>query len=226
MPRRRKYRKRRNYKKSRGFLKTSGGGLTPSFPLSKTYKFRTQYITPDLVLDSGLGGAPDTHVYSLNGLYDPDVTGVGHQPLGFDQIMPMYDHYTVIGARVRVTASNSDPTYAQRVILSIRDTATVSTALTNILENGMNRWLTLPQRDAGGSTRTLSINCSPSKFFGRKVLQDDKYQGTIITNPADQVYLHLTISPASSGADAAPVHCTVQIQYIAILTEPKMLQLS
>ena len=33
---------------------------------------------------------------------DPNHTGVGHQPLYFDQLMTIYNHYIVIGAKITV----------------------------------------------------------------------------------------------------------------------------
>lgn len=43
-----------------------------------------------------------TYNFILNGLFDPNSTGIGHQPRGFDQWMQIYNKYTVIGARVKV----------------------------------------------------------------------------------------------------------------------------
>lgn len=47
-------------------------------------------------------------VYRLNSLFDPDETGVGHQPYGYDQITPLYRNYKVNAVRVKFTLT--DPT--------------------------------------------------------------------------------------------------------------------
>ena len=49
-------------------------------------------------------------VFSGNGLYDPDVSGVGHQPLGFDQWMTLYNRYRVYASRIVVNVVNLQPT--------------------------------------------------------------------------------------------------------------------
>lgn len=42
------------------------------------------------------------YVFSLNSIYDPDVTGTGHQPRGADQWGVLYREYMVRGARYNV----------------------------------------------------------------------------------------------------------------------------
>lgn len=36
------------------------------------------------------------HLFRANGIFDPDVTGTGHQPLYRDQVADLYTNYTVI----------------------------------------------------------------------------------------------------------------------------------
>ncbi len=228
MPYRKKtYRRRRprRAKKKPGFLKTKGSGLTKSFPLGKSFKWHTRYADTNFVLAPTVSQQAVTHVFSMNGMYDPDVTGVGHQPLGFDQLVgTMYDHYTVVGARAKVVASNLSES-PQNFLLQLKDTTTTSTNMSEIIENGTSVYGTLGAQDTGTSVRTFSINCSLSKFFGRKVLQDDKYEGNAGNNPADQVYLHVITQP-QIAAVLGVVNFSITIEYITILTEPRQLSTS
>lgn len=219
------YKKKRRYRK-KPYRKSSHAsyqrGPQKSLPLGKSFKFQTRYVDSKVALDPGPSGQ-QTYVFSLNGLYDPDITGTGHQPIGFDQIMPLYDHYHVIGAKYKVTFANTDTTKQALVACQIKDTNTTSQNFDEIVENGRTKYATLGVEASGQSTRTISGGVNLSKFFGRKVLQGSKYGGTIAGNPADGCFLHLHVGPSAHLEDNFPVLMCVQIDYIAILTEPKQL---
>lgn len=206
--------------KYRSMVKTTGPGLERALPLGKTFKLSTRYVATNIVIDPGASGIASTHVFSMNGMYDPDITGVGHQPLGFDQTVGvMYNHYTVIASRARVSVFNRDTLYPINCILQLKDTATTSTDVDDIIENGLCRWDTIPPAGTGGAQKNLVINCSPTKFFGRKVLQDDIFRGSSSSNPSEQVYLHVVAAP-TVATDTSDLRCTIEIEYTAILTEP------
>lgn len=44
--------------------------------------------------------------WNLNSIYDPNRTGTGHQPLGYDQWATFYNRYRVYGVTVRFSATN------------------------------------------------------------------------------------------------------------------------
>jgi len=48
------------------------------------------------------------YVYCLNSLFDPDVTGGGHQPRGFDQWSALFGQYMVHGCKYEVRFYTSD----------------------------------------------------------------------------------------------------------------------
>lgn len=222
----RKYKKRpyrkRTYRKKR--YKKKNATVSATYPLSNKFTFRTRYVELDQVLDPGIAGIPVNRIYRLNSLFDPNYSGAGHQPIGFDQIMPMYDHYTVIGARVKITASNLDRD-PQRVILQIKDGVTTSTNIAEMMENGRTRSLMLSGSDAGGSTKNITVNYSAKGFFGRNPMDSDKQQGNISSSPLEGAFLHITVAPIEAD-NSGKVIFTITIEYIAILTEPKQLSQS
>lgn len=216
----RKYRKRA---RRPGFIRNKGPGLTKSFPMGKTYRWQTRYCDTNFRLTPTTSQVPVSHVFSLNGMYDPDITGVGHQPLGFDQLVgTMYDHYTVIGARAKVTFTNLSNSSPSNLILQLKDTTTTSTDMSAIIENGTCVTGVAGLSTSGHCCKTLSINCSMKKFFSRNVMNDDKYEGNAGNNPLEGVYLHIT-QQQMGGSGLDPVSFNIEIEYVTILHEPRQL---
>jgi hypothetical protein len=59
-----------------------------------------------LVLSAGVGGV---YQYRLNSIFDPDLTGVGHQPYTRDTWAAVYSTYTVMSCRYVVQAVSTVP---------------------------------------------------------------------------------------------------------------------
>lgn len=65
-------------------------------------KYRDNYVLTDTVL-------PDAQrTWRLNSIYDPDFTGSGHQPLGFDQWQVFYKNYRVYKTDVILSITNQE----------------------------------------------------------------------------------------------------------------------
>ncbi len=224
MPRkfRRKKTRRKRRRRSQQLART-GSGYPLALPFPRTKKFRTRYVEYQVALDPGAAGTMASALFSWNGLYDPRTAVGGHQPIGFDQMMGMYNLYQVIGARARVTFINNDTTYAQIVTLSTQEeTGIAETEPTKLIENGRCRWAQLAPHGSGGSVKTLSLNWSGRRIWGKNSYSDANKQGTDAANPTDESFLRLTACP-QAAADSSDVRCIVELDYIAILSSPKLL---
>lgn len=173
-----------------------------------------------------------SHFFSANGMYDPDITGTGHQPLFFDQYMAGYDHYTVIGSRIRVTPSN--PSTADIVPLAygciIDDNATFTYATTDaIVESNQGRYFKLAGPHNAPQTaysKSLTRKFSAKKFFGTKALiGQEEYKGSASTNPSEEAYFGVWVG-SIGNTDGGNLYLTCEIEYIAVLTEPKFVNQS
>jgi len=167
-------------------------------------------------------GAVNTYIFSTNGLYDPNITGTGHQPAGFDQMMLSYEHYTVRKARIYANFLNASGNSFPTCALSIRAGTTPVTVIQQIIEDGMVVTQRLVGANGGNSMSVLKSTCDVAKFGGiSNLLDNPDYKGTIAANPAEQSYFHL--QTWSTDAITALVTVEVVIEYVATFTEPRNL---
>lgn len=75
-----------------------------SIPRQLTYGLPNQYTCKlkysEYIDINVLSASYTNYRFTANGLFDPNVTGVGHQPNPFDQLMAFYSKATVIGSKI------------------------------------------------------------------------------------------------------------------------------
>lgn len=196
------------------------------YPMPRTLRTTLRYYDFSHALNPSAGGAAATYVFSANGLFDPDITGVGHQPVGFDQLMAFYDHYTVVGAKITVDFQNNDTTNESIVGVSLRDDSTTTISPYEIVESGAidTRWLTPLGKD--GCKARITMASTTANYLGRKdVMSDPELKGSAAANPGEQYFFHLTAYPNSANdADIVGFHAI--IDYDVIFHERKRVGIS
>jgi len=192
-------------------------------PLSNKFKFTTRYVETYINLNPGVAGIAAQYFFRCNSLNDPNATGGGHRVIGFDQIMAMYNHYTVIGSKIKVTFANTDGTHQALVGISLTDDQIASTNLVNLVENGNSTYrLLAPSQGDPKSIGILTKGFSANKYFGKKVMQGTEFSALRESNPAEMAYFMLWAAPITQD-DIVNIKILVQIEYTAILTEPREL---
>lgn len=196
---------------------------TPLFPIRKYVKSQLYY--EDGIIRTTTVGGTAIYTFSANGLFDPNITGTGHQPIGFDQMMALYEHYTVIRSHIKVTFFNSSAEPARVAIYLSPDNITPSR--TAIMENGLIKTRMISGDTGAGTHRqaTIELTCDVPKYFGKSyqsILAETEMSGTIAANPAEQVYFVIAIwNPV--GIDDANVGLDVVLSYDSMYWEPKKL---
>lgn len=165
-------------------------------------------------------GTIDDYVFSLNGLYDTDITGGGHQPMYFDQFMAIYNHYTVIGSKIKLTAaalqSNTVPAVC---CLWPNDDSTITPGGVNArVEQSGNKHILVGS--TGDSVREMTLGFSAKKVFGGDPLAQEKLQGDASNNPSDG-YFAVVSTVAADGVSTVSVTYQVDLEYIVVFDELK-----
>nr|WAE42314.1 MAG: capsid protein [Cressdnaviricota sp.] len=165
-------------------------------------------------------GITNYYVFSCNGMYNPNITGTGHQPMFFDNQCAIYDHYHVIGSKIIYRIMPANGTSAEnpfRVACFIADTSITSGFGTpdNIAENNAGRMQIVPALSP--TKTTLGLRFSTKKYARGSVLGNPNLEGTSAANPTEQYYFVLALD----SFDSSTVYTWVefQIEYIAVWHE-------
>lgn len=193
-------------------------------PMPNKYPCKLRYCSY-FNIDPGAAGIAGVNVIAANGMFDPEISGVGHQPRGFDQLMTMYDHYTVIGSKITVSYSHlfGNNYDAYRIGINVKDSPVTAIDPNDYLEGRNLVSSTMPPVTGGDGacTRTLSMKFSTKKFLGvSHPLASENVRGNATANPGEMGYFHIWAAPLSS-VDGPAITCAIRIEYLCVLTEPK-----
>lgn len=215
---------KRRHRRSR-YYRRKRGNLLYKAPMPNKFATKLRYVG-QTTLNPGVAGIAGVHVINAIGLYDPDITGAGHQPRGFDELMSMYDHYQVIGSKITVTFSqNYGSTYNPLYIgIALKDDNTPYTDVNDYLEgrNLISTILPAHYVNNPATARTLVKTFSLRKFLSvTKAMSSNQYRGNSGANPNDSAYFHIFSAPINSGADEPSFVINFRIDFIVVFTEPR-----
>lgn len=190
------------------------------------------YCELGTTLDGGAGTAA-TYVFSANGLYDPNITGVGHQPTAFDQFMAIYGIYTVTKATIKVGFWNTN-TIPMLVGVSIQTFPGVATDARVYIENQDCVWTMLePLAGADGasaaggpSVKFLTLECDVRKQAHTDIFNDIGWSGYASANPSQQKYFHIFAEAADGSSNPSAIGFATSIDYEVYFREQQINALS
>ncbi len=242
MPKR-KYTKKRKTMKKKSYKKRKRRTL-PLGGFKDSNLVRLKYA--DLIkidTTAAASSIPTEYVFRANSCFDPDYTGTGHQPRGWDEQANIYNHYCVLGAKITVhfdNGVNSFQNAGQYCYIQLRDRpppVPATNTLVDILEEQPRYGSTLykPFTSAGNSNpntaNKLMKTFSARKFFGipqkDSVKTNDNLQATVDDNPSEGAYFVIGIvSSSTSTTNPDPIIARVEIEYIVKMTEKNPMTLS
>jgi len=215
------YRRKRRFRRRANVI-NAGKPLGPRGKLIRFKYCDTVNIDPGLAQITG-------YIFSANGLYDPNISGGGHQPYGYDQWLPTFaNHYVVLGSKIRVrfaarnTTLPADNTYV--VGVDLRDTnASITGQGTDRLMETTPSHKVMTNANARGWVQVTKC-FSARKFFKVKDAAGMQYlQSIYSSNPTEGAYFHVFAGAADGVSDPESITAIVQIEYIARLIEPNEL---
>lgn len=221
MPYKRTYRKRktttkraprRTYRRNanRPVFAISGGNQQLPVPNRMIIKMRYS----DTINLNADGTSASTYTYALNGLYDPDISGVGHQPMGFDQFAALYQSYKVLGAKVKLEACGpvGGATSDQYIGFQFHENSSYTPSnIVQIIERGRE-----VHRLLGNQTNraTLYMKWSGKKWYGKENYSGFSGAGSISSNPSEICYCSVFATRADNTENPDAIAAVITIDYI------------
>jgi len=202
----------------------------PPLGISNTRLVRLRYATQLLLSDDGLGsGLSEQYFFRANSLFDPDLTGVGHQPRYFDQYTPMYNHYMVLGSKIRASGhmASASTGNISNGRLTLRLLSTVGSpdtpdSIVDLLEAQNTTSVPIHNQAAGMATKWVTKGFSARKYFGVKDIRDNHEFGAYYNaNPTTSAYFNVVVMGAAAGT-LNTSYVTIIIDFIALFSQQKM----
>lgn len=151
----------------------------------------------------------------LNSLHDPDSTGVGHQPLYYDQLSSIYGRYVVLCSTMTATFSalpsaiaTAQPSGPMLCGVYADDNGTISTTVSTLMEANTGKSTFLCNQNGGNNVKVFKINYDPDRDLG--VSADDDTVGADVGNNPSKVWFG-SAWLAESGLSTAS-SCNVKIE--------------
>ncbi len=187
--------------------------------MTMTHKF---FHTAILANDTGTPSTIANESFFVNGLFQPVMSGVTHQPLYFDQMQAIYNRYVVIGSKIRVKFINNGAINNGAFAVGFMNDKTAAiapTLMSTMIEQTGGKYLAIHSGGSDGganSTKTLNYSWSAKKRFGGSILSNNDIGS--FTSAGNPVLTPLyTIAMQDMAATTAEqLTYSVEITYIAV----------
>jgi hypothetical protein len=173
---------------------------------------------------AGTSGALGTQIVGAGDLHDPDKTGVGHQPLGYDNWSAFYSNYVVAASTLTVEAAQSSTTGAVVGVYLSQANGITGTSWVELAEQGagVHQMLNV---GAGCPNVKYRMRYDAKKRFNLKDILDneDRLGAAFGTSPSGSAMYFVIYAQAHDESTTVPVQIKYTIDYDVIVSEPKEL---
>lgn len=181
-------------------------------PLPLQLKNTLKYVgSGGLTMSSGFGKL----LFIANSLYSPENSG-GHQPLYFDQLAALYDHYTVLKCRIKATVVPNTNFSMIASLYQDDDTSTKTDAVGALEMPGAQGFAINP---SVARPPPMYLEWDAAKVFGPNPQAQDSLQGTATTSPSELSYFVLSIYDSSGGSGV--IFYMVEMEFDVVWDELK-----
>ncbi len=189
------------------------------FPDSEVVQIR---YSDEIPISTGLYAQ---YTFRGNSAFDPDETGIGHQPMYFDQYAAVYSRYKVYASSCTVTVANYNGTAAGvLVLLPSSEIVTITSYAIAMEQPYAKRTELLPIATRGGVQSTIKSTMSTRRMLGLSAAQlaSEDYSALTGANPLSIWYWNL----AAFNVSDVSVRCVVDLNYRVVFYDRRAPSLS
>lgn len=168
-------------------------------------------------LDPGASGVPAQQVWRANDCYDPDFTGAGHQPRGFDQWMALYGTGQVIKSTITINLASAAAQTEPYHVALFTDTESTARNQQDVMENHKTVTKLIPQGASGEGAIVLKENYMWKQYYD---VTTASLKFTSSASPGNVVFYSLWAAPIATTSNLASLAGTVRIEYDVIFEDP------
>lgn len=192
-------------------------GISPVPPrFITTMKYSTNVAT------SALTG---TYQMNLNSLYDPDRSGAGHQPLGYDNLALLYNKYRVISTSYRINRCSSATDPSIQICAIPSNDPSILWTVNWMKESPRCKYVV---QNPGAPSAVLKGKVYLPALMGRTKAQyvaDDTYASDVGSNPSEEAILYIQTGTASGDIQPS-VNVSVVMTFVVEWYDAKHLDQS
>lgn len=139
------------------------------------------------------------YAMNLNSVWDPNRTGIGHQPYGFDTFASLYNRYRVIACGYRVQVGLGSTTVPVSLTAIPGNEQIIAGSASEVRENPRSKYII---QNPGADSKVIRYKSYIPSLVGRtraQYMADDRYQATTTTSPAELAVLNIQTFNTNDG---------------------------
>lgn len=187
-------------------------------PLRQRGLFKLRYADTDFDMSTTAGASyRTTYAFAGNGLYDPDTTGVGVQPYGYDQITTLFNIYRVYASQIKVRFFCEEAT--PKLVVTVFPAISTPTYLdpSDLRVMPLARQHVISNQEGINRGNFLKQYCSTYTLL-RESSKDRDAQGATSSNPT-AIWYWCVVADTSDTTGEITCSMDVQITYYVQLTK-------
>lgn len=206
--------------RKRSVLRWAGGAVTVGRPMPFPTRMAGKLTYCETITRTESVSPQNIQFMSCNSLYDPNATGAGHQPYGHDTYATIYNQYTVMKAKITVTAAQLvSNTNAFTWGIGIVDDTATNPGYDYTFERPTHTIRPMMQI-AGQQGKPLTLWWDRNKRFPKQ----DTYaslSASFGSSPAEQEYFEIAAQAGSPSSNLGTIYYFIQIDYYCEFYELK-----